>query len=218
MALLPAAPSLNSQTFSSHHHCPCSCPNRGRRKCSLSRTAGLTGREGQVSWPGLGVFLGVSGTLSQGPDPVTPSTTFLEGAGRTGGSSGLPPSDGARAPVVTWSPGSSPNLFLLCASVSPRLLAQASLERALDLAQRVVFVPSPQWTHSSCSSSLRTRMAPERAEWRSCGPGPGLEETEVVCPGTSCRTPGQQLWGEAAWARPKPAQQALDLESSVPGP
>lgn len=148
VALLPAAPSLNSQTFSSHHHCPCSCPNRGRRKCSLSRTAGLTGREGQVSWPGLGVFLGVSGTLSQGPDPVTPSTTFLEGAGRTGGSSGLPPSDGARAPVVTWSPGSSPNLFLLCASVSPRLLAQASLERALDVI----------WPRGWCSSPAHSGL------------------------------------------------------------
>lgn len=53
--------SINNQTLFAPCGCPCSYPNRVRRKCSLSRTAGLTGWEGQVGWPGLGV--------SWDPDP-----------------------------------------------------------------------------------------------------------------------------------------------------
>lgn len=79
------APSVSNQTFSSHHHYPCSCPNRVRRKCSLSGTAGLTGREGQLSRPGLGV----GGTLSQVPALLAPGQEKTDAWKRAGGPVGL---------------------------------------------------------------------------------------------------------------------------------
>lgn len=60
-------------------------------------------------------------------------------------------SNGARAPVMAWSPGFSQGLHRLCASVTLSLFLAPGFLGKDDLALTVVLVPSLQWMNRALS-------------------------------------------------------------------
>ena len=142
--LFPALSSLNNQILSPHHHDFCSCPNRARRKGSLSGMAGLTGQEGQVSWPGFGV------SLEWEVPCARPRPRQLLGQGNRGENTrekpgGLVgPSDKAQDCGGPVSRAPSGSVSSLCLSFPEPFSGTGPPWKGFDVTPRVVLVPGLQ--------------------------------------------------------------------------